>query len=224
MKTKIRISCLSLILLVNLLFSCKKGGIPPVVETSPITNVSTFSANCGGNITSEGSSAVIARGVCWSTNKNPTIDNIKTVDGSGTGSFTSTIAGLYVGVAYFVRAYATNSEGTGYGITRSFIPSGQTPTATIAPANGISSTAATLNGFVNGNSLSTKVIFQYGTSIVYDSTKVAEQSPVTDNIDINVSVNISQLKPATTYYYRIVASNSLGSTFSSYTSFKTTVK
>jgi hypothetical protein len=214
----------SIILFLSILTSCKKNGVTPTVETAPITNVSTFSANCGGNITSEGSSAVVARGVCWSTNKNPTIDDIKTVDGSGTGSFTSTIAGLYVGMAYFVRAYATNSEGTGYGITKSFIPSGQTPTATIAPATGISSTAATLNGFVNGNSLSTKVIFQYGTSIVYDNTKVADQSPFINNIDINVSVNISQLKPSTTYYYRIVASNSLGSTFSTYTSFKTTVK
>ena len=54
-------------------------------------------------------------GVCWNTSGNPTASDPKTTDGSGTGSFTSNIAGLTAGTVYYVRAYATNSAGTGYG-------------------------------------------------------------------------------------------------------------
>jgi hypothetical protein len=58
---------------------------------------------------------VTARGVCWGTVANPTITDSKTTDGTGTGSFTSTITGLTPGTLYHVRAYATNADGTGYG-------------------------------------------------------------------------------------------------------------
>ena len=58
---------------------------------------------------------VTARGVCWSTSENPTISNSHTTDGSGLGSFTSSITGLTSGETYYVRAYATNSAGTAYG-------------------------------------------------------------------------------------------------------------
>ena len=59
-----------------------------------------------------------SRGVCWSTSINPTInDNFKQV-GSGTGSFATVITGLNNSTDYYVRAYATNSEGTAYGDNR----------------------------------------------------------------------------------------------------------
>src|SRR5690606_33506051 len=58
---------------------------------------------------------VTARGVCWNTSTNPTIANNCTTDGSGSGSFISSITGLTVSTHYYVRAYATNSAGTAYG-------------------------------------------------------------------------------------------------------------
>ena len=61
------------------------------------------------------SASVTERGVCWTTGLNPTISDNRTSDGTGTGSFTSTITGLNSGTTYYVRAYATNSVGTGYG-------------------------------------------------------------------------------------------------------------
>jgi uncharacterized protein (TIGR02145 family) len=87
----------------------------PVVTTAPVTNVTQNSATCGGNVTSDGGSTVTARGVCWSTSPNPTITGSKTTNGTGTGSFTSSITGLTANTAYFVRAYATNGQGTSYG-------------------------------------------------------------------------------------------------------------
>jgi hypothetical protein len=87
----------------------------PTVTTQAVTGITGSSATSGGNVTSDGGETVTARGVCWSTSANPTTADSKTVDGSGTGSFISTMTGIMPGKAYHVRAYATNSAGTGYG-------------------------------------------------------------------------------------------------------------
>ena len=93
---------------------------PPTVTTNTVSNITATSATCGGNVTATGGATVTARGVCWSTSQNPTVSNSHTTDGSGTGSFTSSIAGLTAGTTYYVRAYATNSAGTAYGSQMSF--------------------------------------------------------------------------------------------------------
>jgi uncharacterized protein (TIGR02145 family) len=92
----------------------------PVVVTSNISSIQQTSAMGGGNVTHEGGSPVTSRGVCWSTTQHPTISDEKTNDGSGTGTFTSSITGLRPGTTYFARAYATNNQGTGYGEEQSF--------------------------------------------------------------------------------------------------------
>jgi hypothetical protein len=102
----------------------------PIVSTSPISGVSNATASTGGVVTSQGSSTVTARGVCWSTSPNPTLSNSFTTDASGTGSFTSTINGLTASTTYYVRAYATNSSGTAYGLQETFTTS-TTPSVNI---------------------------------------------------------------------------------------------
>ena len=92
----------------------------PVVTTNNVTNVTSTSASCGGNVTSDGGYSVTARGVCWSTSSNPTINNSHTNSGTGTGSFNATLTGLTQGTTYYVRAYATNSKCTTYGTQKSF--------------------------------------------------------------------------------------------------------
>ena len=92
----------------------------PTVSTNTVTSVTSSSASCGGNVTDNGGSAVTARGVCWSTSQNPTVSDSHTSDGSGIGSFNSSITGLSPNTTYYVRAYATNSAGTAYGNTLVF--------------------------------------------------------------------------------------------------------
>ena len=92
----------------------------PTVTTTEVTNITSNSATCGGNVTSDGNGTVTACGICWSTSPNPTIDDNKTTDGSGTGSFTSSLSNLASQTTYYVRAYATNEKGTGYGEQKSF--------------------------------------------------------------------------------------------------------
>ena len=88
----------------------------PVLTTSAVSiDVTLSNAIGGGNITSEGGSAVTARGICWSTTPSPTTLNNKTTNGSGVGAFSSSITGLKLGVTYYVRAYATSNFGTAYG-------------------------------------------------------------------------------------------------------------
>jgi len=116
-------------LLLMLPNSCKKddgsGSNTPVVKvpvltTVTVSNITTTMAASGGNITFDEGSEVTSRGVCWSTNQNPSINDSKTNDGTGTGSFTSNLTGLSPNTIYNVRAYATNSVGTGYGNVVSF--------------------------------------------------------------------------------------------------------
>jgi uncharacterized protein (TIGR02145 family) len=91
-----------------------------VLTTVPVSNITYNSAVSGGNITLDGGTAIMARGVCWSTTSNPTLNDSKTTDGTGTGSFVSNITGLLPNTTYHVRSYATNSSVTGYGNDTSF--------------------------------------------------------------------------------------------------------
>jgi hypothetical protein len=93
---------------------------PPGISTSAAGSISQNSAVCGGIITNQGQSNITARGVCWNTTDSPTLSNLHTTDGSGTGTFTSSLTGLTPNTAYHVRAYATNGSGTAYGNDVSF--------------------------------------------------------------------------------------------------------
>ena len=88
----------------------------PILTTNNIQSITSNSALTGGTISSDGGSPVINRGVVWSTSQNPTISlTTKTSDGSGIGTFNSNISGLSPNTTYYLRAYASNSAGTGYG-------------------------------------------------------------------------------------------------------------
>ena len=95
----------------------------PVLSTTNVSSIGTTTAISGGTITADGGSYIVNRGVVWSTSQSPTIELItKTVNGVDAGNFTSSITGLTQSTTYYVRAYATNSTGTGYGNQISFEP------------------------------------------------------------------------------------------------------
>lgn len=85
------------------------------VTTTAATAITTTTATSGGNVITDGGYAVTARGVCWGTSANPDISGSHTTDGTGTGTFTSSLTGLSSNTTYHIRAYATNSNGTFYG-------------------------------------------------------------------------------------------------------------
>ena len=91
-----------------------------LLATAPVTNITPATATCGGTISNAQATAVIERGVCWSTGHIPTIADNKTSDGSGGGTFVSEITGLTFNATYIVRMYATGISGTDYSDTLRF--------------------------------------------------------------------------------------------------------
>lgn len=108
--------------LIPIIHSCRKHEVP-TLETTTVTNITGTTATSGGTITDEGSGTIIARGVCWSTAVTPTLADSKTTDDNGANTFISNIIDLNGNTTYYVRAYATNNAGTGYGNEKSFTTS-----------------------------------------------------------------------------------------------------
>ena len=108
-------------LLLFLAYSCVKDKekIPPVLTTYAVTGITSISASCGGTVTG-GCTLITAQGVCWSTASTPTIADNKTNDKACDEGFASAMTGLSPNTTYYVRAYATNDVGTGYGDIKSF--------------------------------------------------------------------------------------------------------
>jgi hypothetical protein len=95
------------------------------LSTAPAASITTTTAVSGGTIGSDGGAPITAKGVVWSTAPNPTIAlGTKTNDGSGSGTFSSNLTGLIAGYTYYMRAYATNANGTSYGNEVNFVASG----------------------------------------------------------------------------------------------------
>jgi hypothetical protein len=85
------------------------------VTTADIADITPSSATSGGAITVQGKADILARGVCWSTSADPTLDDNKTTDGTGADSFVSALTDLEPNTTYHVRAYASTSKTTQYG-------------------------------------------------------------------------------------------------------------
>jgi hypothetical protein len=115
-----------------LTISNQDANTTPTVTTTAGDSVKVGRAKTGGNVTDNGGAAVTARGVCWSESINPTISGNKTVDGTGTGAFTSTIYPMKSNTYYYIRAYATNEEGTAYGENRIIL----TPSFSVVSSGG----------------------------------------------------------------------------------------
>jgi len=109
---------------------------PATVSTTAISDISTTSASSGGEVTNNSNgAAVTVRGVCWSTSQNPVVSDSHTTDGSGAGSFTSSLTGLSSGTTYYVRAYATNPAGTSYGAQETFTTWTASPVFSASPTS-----------------------------------------------------------------------------------------
>jgi len=125
---------------------------PPKLTTTEVTNITPNSATSGGNIISDGNKDIFVEGVCWSTNKTPTIEQNRTLDNYGVGSFTSTIIGLTPNTVYYVRAYAINDIGIGYGNEVTFSTNNvSVPTLTTNEISYITHTTAVSGGNITSD-------------------------------------------------------------------------
>jgi len=120
----------------------------PVLTTTTVSGISFDAATSGGDISSDGGASVNERGVCWSTNANPTINDSHSTDGIGIGLFVSNLTGLLSGTLYYVRAYATNSSGTAYGQEETFTT--LTPPSLISINPSVANAGETLDVTITG--------------------------------------------------------------------------
>ena len=184
----------------------------PTVTTQAVSAILGTTATGNGTITSLGVPDPTAHGVVYNTTGTPTLADSTTDQGAAaaTTAFTTGMTGLNYGTMYYVRAYATNGAGTSYGSEVSFTTA-ILPSTTTDPATAIGDTTATLNGTVNANSFSTTVTFEYGLTTGYGTTVTADESPASGSTNTAVSKGITGLIANTTYHYRVVAINAVGS-------------
>lgn len=199
------------------------SGVLPAVTTSTITGINSAGATGGGEVINPGSDAVSARGVCWSASANPTTAlSTKTVNGSGTGPFSSSIGGLSPSTTYHVRAYATNSTGTAYGSDVTFITTGAAvaPTITTSAITAVGTSSATSGGNITndgGASITAKGVCW---STTPDPTTAGSKTSEGAGSD-SFSSNITGLASGTTYHVRAYATNSAGTSYGQDLSFTT---
>ena len=184
---------------------------PPVVTTNAATLIASFSATLNGSLNPHGLTTTVYFQYGATTSYGSTTAS-QTKTGNTYLNINANISSLMASTVYHFRIVATNSAGTRYGSDMTFTTLSATgpPVVTTNPATLIASFSATLNGSLDPHGLSTGVYFQYGTTTSYGSTTASQTK--TGNTYQSVSANISGLNASTTYHFRIVATNSAGTT------------
>jgi pectin methylesterase-like acyl-CoA thioesterase len=195
----------------------------PVVTTAVTSYISTTSLACGGRIWADSGAIVTTRGVCWSTSSPAFLGSANfTSDGTGTGSFTSSVTGLTAGKTYYIRSYATNSAGTSYGseITVATYAAVVVPSVTTNAVTSISVNTALCGGKIldwGGAAVTAKGLCWSKTA-----NPTLSNSMTVDGTDIaSFTRSMSGLSAATTYHVRAYATNSAGTGFGGDTTFTT---
>jgi len=196
--------------------------VVPTVTTLavPPESITGNSASGGGTVTAAGGSVVTARGIAWGLTDPPTIADDKTTDGEDLGAFTSTMTELLGNTTYYVRAYATNSAGTGYGPTVSFTTLVDLPKVTTAAVTEITKTSAVSGGDAtyDGGATITAKGLAWSTDANPDITDNVIDGGTETGLFIS---NLTGLAINTTYHVRAFATNSAGTVYGDDISFTT---
>ncbi len=182
------------------------------LTTQVVTGITQTTALSGGNITFDGGLEIAERGVCWSTTANPTTNDSKTSDGTGTGEFTSNISGLTGNTAYYVRAYAINEMGTAYGQQVSFTSAPVIPVVTTSNPSPTGTTTASGGGNItdDGGSAVTARGVCWSTS----ANPTITGSKTDDGTGTGIfTSSLTGLLPNTRYHVRAYATNGVGTSY-----------
>ena len=190
----------------------------PIVTTSAISSRTSERVVAGGNVMYYTGSLITSSGICWSTNQNPTTADSKTTDGSVIGSYTSSMTGLVYGQTYYVRAYATNSVGIGYGEQVSFTYSFPLLTTIVA-------SSITQNSAITGGDISIdggQNVTAHGVCWSTSPNPTTANSKTSDGAGIGTfSSSIAGLTANTTYFLRAYAITSEGTSYGNQCNFTT---
>ncbi len=191
----------------------------PSVVTGDATSITTSSATLTGSVNPNG------RPTTWyfeygrNTNYGSKTATQNAGNGTSTASISAQISGLQPGATYHFRLVATSDAGTSRGSDRSFVAVGA-PTVTTNAASSVQASSARLNGRLTPNGQSTTWYFEYGTSTSY-GTKTPTRNGGSGTNSAAVSETITNLQAGTTYHFRLVASNSSGTSVGNDQAFST---
>ena len=183
----------------------------PTVQTGSASAVGTSTATLTGSVTPGGLDTTYY--FEYGTSPTTLTSTTATADaGSGTGSVPVSVpvSGLTAGQSYYFALVASNTSGTNDGSLSLFATSSATPGATTGEASAIGSTTATLTGSVNPGTFDTTDHFEYGTSAVALSSKTPNFNDGEGTGTVSVTATLHDLEPDTTYEFRLVATNSSG--------------
>jgi len=187
------------------------GSSYPIVSNQMVL-LTSCTASLTVNVSDDGGSPLTSRGVVWSTSPNPTITSSKVIEGNGIGSFSTTVPNLSPNTTYYIRAFATNEVGTGYGseIKVTTFTGAAIPTVTTIPVSDITSNTVKSGGIVTGDcgSLVTArgVVWSTSTNPTISlNTKTNNGSGIG-----SFNSNLTGLSPNTTYYVRAYSINATG--------------
>ena len=196
------------------------------ILTEGVTAVTQNSFTVNGKVQTDGSTTVTQRGFVYSSsNPTPSISDYRVNCGSGTGTYLYTVTGLTPGITYYVRAYATNENGTFYGsvvaVTTTATSPSTVPSVTTIAVTDVGKFRATVSGSVtsDGGENVTQRGFVYGTS----SNPTTSNNKVTSGSGTgDFTILLSNLQAGTLYYVRAFAINSKGTAYGNQLTFNTT--
>jgi len=213
MKSTLLLSCIIIILF----FTCEPEQIipklVPTVTTKEITGKTASSAQSGGTIISDGGKIIATQGICWSKNVLPTTnDNKKLVD-AGNKDYTSIFENLSPATKYYVRAFATNSIGMGYGNQVDFVTLKDIPVViTNAKVSLITTTSAQSGGVAvsdGGDAITSRGVCYS----IFPKPTTANSFVTSGNGIGTFTCTLGNLLPLTKYYIRAYAINSVGTAY-----------
>jgi uncharacterized protein (TIGR02145 family) len=182
------------------------------ISTVLVSQIAATTALSGGIITSDGGEKIVSRGVCWSLYPNPTIANNKTINSFGTGIFESLFTGLNPLTTYFVRAYATNNDGTSYGEEFSFTTTQKTAPVLTTRNPAITQSSARTGGNISSNGGDPVSAYGVCWSTLPNPT-ISDYITTDGSGTANFSSLLTGLSSNTTYYTRAYATNSVGTAY-----------
>lgn len=212
--------CLIFITLLTFTSGCIKDPTLPVLSTDPAVEITEFSAEISGVISDDGGAEITARGFCWGTEADPSINDNKIPAGTGTGKFTAVLDNLQPNTLYHVRAYAENSVGIAYGNDIGFITSMAPPAVTTASVSNVAAVTATCGGNITYDGGATITARGVCWSTTPDPD-ISDPHTAEGSGAGTFTSAMTNLAPATVYYVRAYASNAAWTVYGEQQTFRT---